>query len=131
MTEATCEAEGIAAVNRDHAEGPSHAAGYVWRWTMRLVGQVRRQVLSRLRPGYVARMRAQRRGACRGCGSCCDLTFHCPFLTAECRCSHYEKRTLTCRDFPIDAVDLELTRVPCGFHFGPDTEDETGADSAG
>jgi phosphatidylserine decarboxylase len=68
----------------------------------------------------VKRVREARRGECRSCGSCCDLTFHCPFLDPEKtleRCTHYEKRSRTCRDFPIDALDLWLTRVPCGYWF--------------
>jgi hypothetical protein len=113
------EVSGVAEVNRPFIASPTCPMSRAWRWTMRLVGQVRRQYLSRLRPGYVARMRELRRGKCRCCGSCCDLTFHCPYLSPENSCKHYEKRTLTCRDFPLDALDLRLTRVPCGQYFAP------------
>lgn len=109
---------GIAPVNKRYADPPAGAAARMGRWFLRAVGQVRRQYISRLRPGYVARVRAEREGQCRGCGSCCDLTFRCPFLNAESRCTIYEKRTRTCRDFPIDAVDLKLTGVPCGHSYG-------------
>ena len=116
-------AEGQATVappNRRFLEQPVGAGKRLGRWFSRLAGQARRQYLSRLRPAYVQRVRRMRRGECRSCGACCDLTFHCPFLDpdkTEERCTHYEKRTRTCRDFPIDALDLRLTRVPCGHWF--------------
>ncbi len=62
-------------------------------WILRLVGQARRQYLSRLRPGYVERARTERQGDCRRCGACCNLTFHCPFYNAATGCRIYEKRT--------------------------------------
>jgi hypothetical protein len=43
-------------------------------------------------------------------------------------CRIYERRTRTCRDFPIDALDLRLTRVPCGYYFEAKPEDTDGAD---
>jgi hypothetical protein len=111
----------VAEANRPYYT-PPRGLGRLGLWVIRLVGQARRQYLSRLRPGYVRRVRAERLGACRRCGSCCDLTFHCPYLSAETGCLHYEKRTLTCRDFPIDARDLGLTRVPCGHYFSKPQE---------
>jgi hypothetical protein len=113
----TDSTNGVAAINQAFIAPVTGLVPRLWRWTLRLVGQVRRQLLSRLRPGYVARMREQRLGKCRCCGSCCDLTFHCPYLNAQHSCTHYEKRQLTCRDFPHDALDLRLTRVPCGHYF--------------
>jgi len=118
----------IALVNLDYADQPQGLVPRLWLWVLRLVGQIRRQVLCRLRPGYVSRARRLRRGECRQCGACCHLTFHCPLLTPDGLCRHYQKRTLTCRDFPIDALDLRLTRVPCGHWF--EAEDADGADSA-
>lgn len=103
-------------VNRPYVDEPS-LVGRGVRWASRLVGQARRQVLCRLRPAYVAELRERRRGQCRRCGSCCDLTFHCPYLTGEGPCRIYDDRPVTCRDFPIDALDLRLTRVPCGHWF--------------
>lgn len=126
----TLDASGIAEMNRRYAARPSGPVALAWRWILRLLGQVRRQYLSRLRPSYVARMREHRLGVCRRCGSCCNLTFHCPFLNEELRCRRYEKRTLTCRDFPIDAVDLWLTRVPCGHYFNGPLREKSGANSA-
>jgi len=129
MTDTACDVSGVAEVNLDHARSPSGFPARTWRWTLRLAGQIRRQVLSRFRPRYVARMKRLRRGTCRNCGSCCDLTFHCPFLTPGNRCTIYDRRTLTCRDFPIDAKDLELTRVPCGHYFDAEPEEPDRADS--
>ena len=131
MSEMTNDIPAVAAVNAAHAVEPAGAGPRAWRWLLRLIGQARRQYLSRLRPAYVARLRAERLGQCRCCGSCCDLTFHCPYLGPEKRCTHYEKRTLTCRDFPLDALDLRLTRVPCGHYFAEPSEAGSRANSAG
>ena len=122
------DSAGIASINLRYADRPEGVCARLWVWTLRLVGQVRRQVVCRVRPDYVARARLRRRGECRQCGSCCDLTFHCPLLTRDGMCKHYHRRTRTCRDFPVDALDLRLTRVPCGHWFEP--EDADGADSA-
>ncbi|MFO8013204.1 MAG: hypothetical protein R6X20_07855 [Phycisphaerae bacterium] len=121
----------IAPVNRRYAEEPGGLTARVGRWFFRLAGQVRRQYLCRLRPGYVARARRRRRGDCRQCGSCCHLTFRCPFWRADGLCNIYDRRTRTCRDFPVDARDLRLTRVPCGYWFETEPEDADGADTAG
>lgn len=112
----TKPAADVAPVNRRFTDPPRGPFGRAKRWLARLAGQIRRQYLCRLRPGYVAEARARRQGECRKCGGCCNLTFHCPFLTEE-RCRVYEKRSVTCRDFPLDAFDLELTQVACGHWF--------------
>ncbi len=125
------DASGIAAANRKYEEEPEGPLGRVWLWLVRLVGQVRRQYLCRLRPGHVRRARQHRRGECRQCGGCCHLTFRCPFWQTDGLCRIYERRTRTCRDFPVDALDLRLTRVPCGYWFEPESEAADRADSAG
>ena len=130
MTQTTYDARGIADPNRTHVKAPGHVFGLAWRYVLRFVGQVRRQYLCRLRPEYVVRMRTRRLGQCRACGSCCHLTFHCPFLTVQKRCDRYERRSCTCRDFPIDATDLKLTCVPCGHYFAPRSEEKHRANSA-
>ena len=130
MTSTAQSQAGVSPVNLAYVTQP-RGVGRLGLWFLRLVGQVRRQYLSRLRPGYVQRLKAERQGACRRCGSCCDLTFYCPYLSAESGCLHYEKRTLTCRDFPIDALDLKLTRVPCGHYFAAPPEDGARANSSG
>ena len=122
---------GAAPGNRKYLEEPSGAAARLERWVLRLIGQARRQYLCRLRPRHVERRRLDRRGECRQCGSCCDLTFRCPFLTMENRCNHYDRRMRTCRDFPIDALDLRLSRVPCGHYYESAAKESDHANSSG
>jgi hypothetical protein len=131
MIQPSDKMKGIAPPNAAFARRPEAAPERAWRWLLRLAGQFRRQYLSRFRQDYVARMKAARRGECRQCGACCDLTFHCPFLTAECRCNSYEKRPVTCRTFPIDAADLKLTQVPCGHYYVSHEEERVRANSTG
>ena len=131
MAQTTDDIQGVAAANVAYAGAGGHPLARLRRWTLRLAGQVRRQYLCRFRAAYVLSMRRLRRGVCRYCGSCCDLTFHCPFLTFDSQCTRYEKRSLTCRDFPIDALDLRLTGVPCGHYFERPPEGDPCADSAG
>jgi hypothetical protein len=118
----------VAEVNLTFVRPPS-GAHRVSLWIMRLAGQLRRQYLSRLRPGYVRQAREDRQSECRRCGSCCNLTFNCPFFDATVGCKIYEKRPLTCRDFPIDARDLRITRVPCGHHYEHPKEGNSRANS--
>jgi len=123
--------KGIAPPNQPYTRRPDDPARRAWWLLLRLAGQARRQYLCRVKPDYVARMRAERLGECRQCGACCHLTFRCPFLTNELRCDRYERRTVTCRDFPVDAMDLKLTRVPCGHFYKSRLEEKTCADSSG
>jgi len=123
--------EGVAPVNLAYVCPPATPPETAWRWLLRLIGQLRRQYLCRFRPDYVAKAKMARRGECRLCGACCNLTFHCPFLDNSRRCKSYDKRTLSCREFPIDAMDLRLTRVPCGHYYDTPPEDKGRADSSG
>jgi hypothetical protein len=123
--------EGVAPANVPYVRPPSNPPAVAWRWLIRLAGQLRRQYLCRLRPDYVAAARAARRGQCRRCGSCCNLTFHCPFLDEGSLCKFYDKRTRSCQEFPVDAKDLRLTRVPCGHYYDSPPEDKGRADSSG
>jgi len=123
--------EGVAPANVPYVRPPSNPPAIAWRWMLRLAGQLRRQYLCRLRPDYVAEAKAARRGQCRRCGSCCNLTFHCPFLDEGSLCKCYDKRTRSCQEFPIDAKDLRLTRVPCGHYYDSPPEDKGRADSSG
>ena len=123
--------EGVAPANIPYVCPPANPPETAWRWLLRLAGQLRRQYLCRVRPEYVAKVRETRRGECRRCGSCCDLTFHCPFLDDRRLCNRYDKRTSSCREFPIDAMDLRLTRVPCGHYYDTPPEDKGRADSSG
>jgi len=80
-------------------------------------GKLRRFFLSRFRPGYVERMRAQRKGACVRCGSCCSIMFRCPHLEKVNHCSIYGRHYLQCNHFPIDHRDLRYLEGVCGFYF--------------
>jgi hypothetical protein len=89
-----------------------------------LWGRVRRFLLNTLRPGYVETRLAQRHGACRRCGACCQLGSRCGDLhfaegLAACAC-YGDGRPLNCRTFPITATDLAdrdliLPEQPCGY----------------
>ncbi len=89
-------------------------------------GKLRRLFLVYLRPGYVERSIARRRGDCNRTGACCNLLFRCPAFTTEplptCRINARKPRV--CRKFPIDERDLRDRDIispdhPCGFSFIP------------
>lgn len=79
--------------------------------------KLRRFYLSNFRPKYVARMRAQRRGACVRCGHCCSIMFRCPGLKMGNHCGVYAERPRACMNFPIDHHDLRYLEQTCGFYF--------------
>jgi hypothetical protein len=80
-------------------------------------GKVRRFWLSKFRPGYVERMRRQRRGECLRCGSCCALMIRCPYLEKGNHCLIYGRHYRQCSNFPIDQRDLRYLEGVCGFYF--------------
>ncbi len=90
-----------------------------------LWGTPRRFFLNVFRPAYVRRSLAQRQGACRRCGACCQLVVKCAFLTRDKEglpaCRVYRIwRTKNCSNFPIDRRDLAdrdliAPNLPCGF----------------
>jgi hypothetical protein len=92
-------------------------------------GKIRRQYLIIFRPNYVNTMRLQRVGACRGCGTCCQLGWRCYSYkpqNEQCsdNCSNYSRRFSSCRLFPIDQRDIQdrnllAPQTPCGFSFVP------------
>lgn len=95
-------------------------------------GRPRRLFNNVFRPGYVARKRRQRRGACRQCGMCCQMGNRCRFLQYEtglALCSVYNRRlSPNCHRFPIDERDIAdrdliQPEVPCGFKFEPEMDD--------
>lgn len=98
-----------------------------------LWGTPRRFYLNVFRPGYVRRSLAQRQGACRRCGACCQLVVKCRFLKRDqaglpaCRIYNI-CRTKNCSNFPINRRDLAdrnlvAPHTPCGFSW-PATEPE-------
>lgn len=91
-------------------------------------GKLRRLLLGKLRAGYVLAQEKLRQGACKRCGACCKLLFHCPYLQEHedgtYSCKIHKKRPLNCRVFPIDEHDIRDrdSRYPgtiCGFSFPP------------
>ncbi len=91
------------------------------RFGLHLVGKVRRLLLVHYRKDYVRRQLSERQGACRQCGTCCNLLFTCPMLTNEGRCLAYGAcRPQACKVFPIDQRDVEEARLAggqCGYRF--------------
>lgn len=76
----------------------------------------------KVRPRYVKRKLADRRGECRRCARCCAIFFKCPHLIDN-ECQIYEKRYEQCGAFPIDARDVELIEKiggRCGHYFEED-----------
>jgi len=80
------------------------------------------------RPQELAALYAQRDGACKGCGQCCDPLFlpfgikvRCPLLepqTHRCRIYHRRWRPLICRLSPTFQTQAEIERhraLGCGF----------------
>ncbi len=92
------------------------------RFMIHFVGKVRRLYLVNFRKKYVQKRLALRRGACRRCGTCCNLLITCPMLLKKGGCVIYGLcRPQTCKVFPIDQRDLREVRLcngACGFHFG-------------
>lgn len=84
-------------------------------------GKLRRLGLAHFQKTYVLEQRAARQGACRQCGTCCNLLFTCPRLTKRSHCLAYGTcRPQVCRIFPIDQRDIQevaLYGARCGFYF--------------
>jgi hypothetical protein len=86
-------------------------------------GKARRFWLVHFQKAYVLEQRAAREGACRQCGTCCNLLFTCPRLTKRSNCMAYGTcRPEVCKRFPIDHRDIQEIEIcggKCGFHFTP------------
>ncbi len=91
------------------------------RFGLHFVGKIRRLLLVHYRKDYVRQQLAERQGACRQCGTCCNLLFTCPMLTNEGRCLAYGTcRPQACKVFPIDQRDVDEARLAggqCGYSF--------------
>ncbi len=91
------------------------------RFGLHLIGKVRRLLLVHYRKDYVRHQLSARQGACRQCGTCCNLLFTCPMLTNKGRCLAYGTcRPQVCKIFPIDqrdVVEVQLAGGQCGYRF--------------
>jgi hypothetical protein len=91
------------------------------RFFVHLIGKIRRFWLVHFGKAYVAARLEEREGACRQCGTCCNLLVSCPMLTKEKRCLIYNSfRWQVCRVFPIDQRDVDavaLDGAVCGYRF--------------
>lgn len=91
------------------------------RFMFHLVGKVRRFYLVNFKKDYVQNQLVLRKGACRQCGTCCNLLITCPMLLKKGHCLVYGKcRPQSCKVFPIDQRDIQEVRLnngSCGFHF--------------
>jgi len=94
------------------------ASSTTWR---KLGNKVRRFVLCLIPTEYVRRQSSLRQGECVGCGRCCKLVFHCPFLGGSDenpRCLIYNAgRPNQCAAFPIDERDLADVNYLCSYSF--------------
>ena len=67
-----------------------------------------------LKPNYVRKSLALRKGNCEGCGGvCCYRTRPCPFFDKEGVCKLYDSKKIPkfCKIFPIDKNDIKLAGV--------------------
>ena len=92
------------------------------RFLLHAAGKLRRFGLVHCRKKYVHQQLSVRRGACRQCGTCCNLLYTCPMLTTQGNCLIYGTcRPQAFKTFPIDQRDLDEVRLNnglCGFRFG-------------
>lgn len=95
------------------------------RWFL-IWGGPRRFLLRVFLPTTMKRGLEQRRGACKRCGVCCQMSWRCRHLcygAGLSGCAIYQRQKLPiCRDFPIDERDLAYRdRVAphsaCGYYF--------------
>lgn len=90
------------------------------RFMIHLIGKIRRLYLVNFRKKYVQRQLEKREGACRQCGTCCNLLVTCPMLLKKGCLVYGICRPQTCKVFPIDQRDLkevQFCNSTCGFHF--------------
>jgi hypothetical protein len=87
----------------------------------KLANKIRRFFLCLVPTEYVRRQAELRQGECVGCGRCCKLVFHCPFLGGtdeNPRCLIYHTaRPNQCAAFPIDERDLADVNYLCSYSF--------------
>lgn len=98
------------------------------RFILHTSGKLRRFRMVHFQKRYVHLQLSDRQGACRQCGTCCNLLFTCPMLTNQGHCLVYGScRPQACKVFPIDQRDInevELCSGQCGFHFSRENSDK-------
>jgi len=87
-----------------------------------LRSSIRRRYLVYLRPKYVKKQLAARKGSCDGCGGvCCIRTRQCPFVDEKGLCKLYASGKIPkfCKIFPIDEKDIKLAGMEdvCQYHW--------------
>lgn len=91
------------------------------RFLLHAAAKFRRFWLVHCRKKYVRDQLESRSGACRQCGTCCNLLLTCPMLTVPGRCLVYGRcRPQVCKVFPIDQRDIDevdLCGGRCGYRF--------------
>lgn len=84
-------------------------------------GKLRRFFTVHFRKEHVDRQLLAREGDCHQCGTCCNFSFPCPFLTKDRLCVVYGRmRPKACKAFPVDQKDIEDVRIcggTCGYRF--------------
>lgn len=92
-----------------------------FRFFLHINGKARRFWMVHFRKRYVQEQLAVRGGACRQCGTCCNLLFTCPMLMKKGQCFVYGYcRPSSCKVFPIDQRDIDEVRLcggRCGYQF--------------
>jgi hypothetical protein len=97
------------------------------RFVLHTSGKLRRFWLVHFRKVYVQRQLSARQGACRQCGSCCNLLFTCPMLSKHGCCFVYNTcRPQVCKVFPIDRRDIDEVKLSggqCRYFFNLENSD--------
>ena len=91
------------------------------RFMVNTRGKLKRFWMVHFRKSYVREQLAAREGACRQCGTCCNLLFSCPMLTKDSLCRVYGTcRPEACKVFPIEQLDIDEVKLcggQCGYSF--------------
>lgn len=91
------------------------------------IGVVRRWWMHCFHKEYIKSQIEKRKGECKHCGVCCQLTFKCPALRwtsdGKSQCNRYQKyRFPNCCTYPIDERDIRdrnliSPQTKCGYYW--------------